>query len=293
MVMAGGAVATACIEIGERAKRIGAKLLQLDPAMVTLRDGRVCGPKAASGSPKSRIPGTAGRRTCRPMSIRAGWKRPSGYKPHRDTGTFSYATHAVDRRGRSRPRRRRNSRLRRGRGRRQAGQSDGRGWPDSMAASRKGSARRSTRKCRSTPPDNRSHRPSPIICCRGRPKCRAADRPHGDGFALYGFGVKGIGEGGASRRRRLSPTRSTMRCGRLARNSGIRRFPRGELSRPSWRRVSKERPSRMKAAAFAYERPSDLGAALELIAAADGRQRLWPGGNRWGPCSTCGWSSRS
>src|SRR5580692_10606552 len=45
MVMAGGAVATACIEIGERAKRIGAKLLQLDPAMVTLRDGRVCGPK--------------------------------------------------------------------------------------------------------------------------------------------------------------------------------------------------------------------------------------------------------
>src|SRR5260370_21937241 len=47
MVMAGGAVATACTEIGERAKRIGAKLLQLDPATVTLRDGRVCGPNSS------------------------------------------------------------------------------------------------------------------------------------------------------------------------------------------------------------------------------------------------------
>src|SRR5258708_9626849 len=48
MVMAGGAVATACTEIGERAKRIGAKLLQLDPATVTLRDGRVSGHNSSS-----------------------------------------------------------------------------------------------------------------------------------------------------------------------------------------------------------------------------------------------------
>src|SRR6266478_4065710 len=49
MVMAGGAVATACIEIGERAKLIGAKLLQLAPALVTLRDGRVCGRNSSIG----------------------------------------------------------------------------------------------------------------------------------------------------------------------------------------------------------------------------------------------------
>src|SRR5579872_387429 len=39
MVMAGGAVATACKELGERARRIGAKLLQQDPASVTLQNG--------------------------------------------------------------------------------------------------------------------------------------------------------------------------------------------------------------------------------------------------------------
>ncbi len=63
MVMAGGAVATACIEIGERAKRIGAKLLQLDPAMVTLRDGRVCGPNSSIGLRRDRaylVPPPAG-----------------------------------------------------------------------------------------------------------------------------------------------------------------------------------------------------------------------------------------
>src|ERR1700693_5264801 len=49
MVVAGGAVGTACEEIAEWAKRIGAKLLQLDPASVSLRDGRVCGPSSSIG----------------------------------------------------------------------------------------------------------------------------------------------------------------------------------------------------------------------------------------------------
>src|SRR6201992_3062833 len=43
MVMAGGAVATACRELGERAKRIGAKLLQHEPAAVLLQNGEVRG----------------------------------------------------------------------------------------------------------------------------------------------------------------------------------------------------------------------------------------------------------
>src|SRR6266481_6566260 len=49
MVMAGGAVAATCAELAERAKRIGAKLLQLDPAAVVLRDGRVSGPNSSIG----------------------------------------------------------------------------------------------------------------------------------------------------------------------------------------------------------------------------------------------------
>jgi carbon-monoxide dehydrogenase large subunit len=95
MVMAGGAVATACIEIGERAKRIGAKLLQLDPAIVTLRDGRVCGPNSSIGL--AEIAHTWYRR---PQDLPSdvdpgGLESTSGYKPQRDSGTFSYAAHAV------------------------------------------------------------------------------------------------------------------------------------------------------------------------------------------------------
>jgi len=76
MVMAGGAVARACIELGERAKMIGAKLLQLDPAMVSLRDGLVCGPNSSINL--SEVAHTWYRRPqdCRRMSIPAGWKRP-------------------------------------------------------------------------------------------------------------------------------------------------------------------------------------------------------------------------
>ena len=73
MVMAGGAVATACRELGERAKRIGAKLLQHDPAAVMLQNGEVRRRRtAASALRRSRTPGIGGRRICRPTSIRAG-----------------------------------------------------------------------------------------------------------------------------------------------------------------------------------------------------------------------------
>jgi carbon-monoxide dehydrogenase large subunit len=95
MVMAGGAVGTACEEIAARAKRIGAKLLQLDPALVELRDGRVCGPN--SSVDLSEIAHTWYRR---PQDLPndvdpAGLETTSGYKPQRDSGTFSYAVHAV------------------------------------------------------------------------------------------------------------------------------------------------------------------------------------------------------
>jgi carbon-monoxide dehydrogenase large subunit len=95
MVMAGGAVATACAELAERAKQIGAKLLQLDPDSVVLRDGRVHGPNSSIGL--AEIAHTWYRR---PQDLPGdvdpgGLEVTSGYKPRRDSGTFSYATHAV------------------------------------------------------------------------------------------------------------------------------------------------------------------------------------------------------
>ena len=74
MVMAGGAVATACRELGERALRIGAILLQHDPASVVLQNGEVRGPTAASPRRRSRTPGIGARRTFRPTSIRPAWR---------------------------------------------------------------------------------------------------------------------------------------------------------------------------------------------------------------------------
>jgi carbon-monoxide dehydrogenase large subunit len=95
MVMAGGAVGTACEAIAERAKRIGAKLLQLDPASVSLRDGRVWGPNGSIAL--SEIAHTWYRRPqdLPPDVDPAGLESTSGYKPQRDSGTFSYAVHAV------------------------------------------------------------------------------------------------------------------------------------------------------------------------------------------------------
>jgi aerobic carbon-monoxide dehydrogenase large subunit len=95
MVMAGGAVAATCTELAERAKRIGAKLLQLDPAAVVLRDGHVSGPSSSIGL--SEIAHTWYRR---PQDLPAdvdpgGLELTGGYKPRRDSGTFSYAVHAV------------------------------------------------------------------------------------------------------------------------------------------------------------------------------------------------------
>src|SRR3954462_7700031 len=95
MVMAGGAVATACRELGERARRIGAKLLQHDPAAVVLQNGEVRG---VNGSVTLKeIAHTWYRR---PQDLPAdvdpgGLEVTSGYKPQRDSGTFSYAAHAA------------------------------------------------------------------------------------------------------------------------------------------------------------------------------------------------------
>jgi len=88
-------VATASQAIAERAKRIGAWLLQADPSQVTLRDGNVVG---TQGSISLREIARAWYLTPQhlpPDVDTGGLEVTAGYKPDRDSGTFSYASHAA------------------------------------------------------------------------------------------------------------------------------------------------------------------------------------------------------
>ena len=95
MVMAGGAVAAASREIARRAMQIGAWLLQAQSGDVALHDGRVVGPNGSVS-----IAAIARSWYLRPQDLPAdvdvgGLEVTVGYKPQRDSGTFSYATHAA------------------------------------------------------------------------------------------------------------------------------------------------------------------------------------------------------
>ncbi|HTC07389.1 MAG TPA: xanthine dehydrogenase family protein molybdopterin-binding subunit [Acetobacteraceae bacterium] len=94
-VMAGGAVATACRELAERIGPIGAHLLQEQVSAVRVGDGVV-----ASATGSVTIEEVARTWYRRPQDLPAsvnpgGLEVTSGYKPLRDSGTFSYAAHAA------------------------------------------------------------------------------------------------------------------------------------------------------------------------------------------------------
>ena len=95
MIMSGGAVAAACDELAIRLKHVGASLLQTTADAVRLDEAAVIGPN-------SRISVAEIARIWyrRPQDIPAdanagGLEVTAGYKAKRDTGTFSYAAHAV------------------------------------------------------------------------------------------------------------------------------------------------------------------------------------------------------
>jgi carbon-monoxide dehydrogenase large subunit len=92
-VMAGGAVATASREVAGLAMRIGAHLLQADLEQVKLVDGSVVGP--AGSVTLQEIAHTWYRRPqdLPPSVDPRGLEATIGYKPERDSGTFSYAAH--------------------------------------------------------------------------------------------------------------------------------------------------------------------------------------------------------
>ncbi len=95
MVMAGGAVATACEALAERVKHLAAHLLQVAPGAVVLRDGGAWGPGGGRVSLAD-----IGRLWYRqPENLPddvdpQGLEATQGYKAVRDSGTFSYACHA-------------------------------------------------------------------------------------------------------------------------------------------------------------------------------------------------------
>ncbi len=95
MVMAGGAVATACTELAQRIGRIGAHLLQTEPGLVRVGNGIVKGPAG-----EVTIADVARTWYLRPQDLPddappGGLEVTSGYKTLRDSGTFSYAAHAA------------------------------------------------------------------------------------------------------------------------------------------------------------------------------------------------------
>ena len=95
MVMAGGAVGTACRVLADRCRAIGAHLLQADLGEVELAGGRIFGPNGSlSVSDVARV------WYRRPQDLPGavdpgGLEVTTGYKPERDTGAFSYAAHAA------------------------------------------------------------------------------------------------------------------------------------------------------------------------------------------------------
>jgi carbon-monoxide dehydrogenase large subunit len=93
-VMAGGAVAAACDTLAERLCRIGAHLLQTDAGHVTLANGEIRG--AAGAVSLTDVSRTWYRRPhdLPPDMPPEGLEVTQGYKPARDSGTFSYAAHA-------------------------------------------------------------------------------------------------------------------------------------------------------------------------------------------------------
>ena len=95
MVMAGGAVSTACKELVRRASKIGAQLLQTNIANVTVRGGEVVGPNGSIS-----LGEIARTWYQRPQNLPAdvdmgGLEATVGYRPSPDSGTFSYASHAA------------------------------------------------------------------------------------------------------------------------------------------------------------------------------------------------------
>ncbi|MBV8393583.1 MAG: xanthine dehydrogenase family protein [Alphaproteobacteria bacterium] len=96
-VMAGGAVAEACRQLGERVAAIGAALLQVTRAEVVIEGGHV---RRKEGEGSVSVADVARTWYRAPQNLppdvdKGGLEVTAGYRPDPDTGTHSYACHAV------------------------------------------------------------------------------------------------------------------------------------------------------------------------------------------------------
>jgi carbon-monoxide dehydrogenase large subunit len=95
MVMGGGAVARAARLLASRARHIGAWLMQTDPSKAVVRDGNV-----VAGRAQVSLRDIARAWYLQPQNLppdvdRGGLEVTAGYRAERDSGTFTYATHAT------------------------------------------------------------------------------------------------------------------------------------------------------------------------------------------------------
>jgi aerobic carbon-monoxide dehydrogenase large subunit len=95
IVMAGGAVAQASRTLGKRISRIGAWLMQTDPAEVWVESGRVVGRDASVTLREVARAWYLQPQDLPPDVDPDGLEVTTGYRPARDMGTFSYAAHAA------------------------------------------------------------------------------------------------------------------------------------------------------------------------------------------------------
>ena len=94
-VMSGGAVATACEKIAERAASIAAHLMQVSTEEVRFENGEIVGPTSSMSLEEVAEIWYLKPQLLPPDIDSGGLEVTVGYKPKTDSGTFSYASHAV------------------------------------------------------------------------------------------------------------------------------------------------------------------------------------------------------
>ena len=94
-VMSGGAVATACEKIAERAASIAAHLMQVSTDEVRFENGDIVGPTSSMSLEEVAQIWYLKPQLLPPDIDSGGLEVTVGYKPKTDSGTFSYASHAV------------------------------------------------------------------------------------------------------------------------------------------------------------------------------------------------------
>ena len=94
-VMSGGAVAVACEKIAERAASIAAHLMQVSTEEVRFENGEIVGPTSSMSLEEVAQIWYLKPQLLPPDIDSGGLEITVGYKPKTDSGTFSYASHAV------------------------------------------------------------------------------------------------------------------------------------------------------------------------------------------------------